>query len=98
MKQPQLPTTDTALDLAAAALGFLASDPERLGRFLALSGLAPGDVRAAAADPGFLPAVLDYVLADEALLVAFAGSQVMEPERVSRARAALGGVAYDRST
>ncbi|WP_020184911.1 DUF3572 domain-containing protein [Methylopila sp. 73B] len=98
MKQLQHPTADAALDLAAAALGFLASDPERLGRFLALSGLDPSGVRAAAADPGFLPAVLDYVLADETLLVAFAGSQGTEPERVSRARAALGGVAYDRST
>lgn len=98
MKQPQHPTADAALDLAAAALGFLASDSERLGRFLALSGLAPGDVRAAAADPGFLPAVLDYVLADETLLVAFAASQGTPPERVSRARAALGTVHYDRST
>lgn len=98
MKQVQTSTADAALDLAAEALGFLAADPERLRRFLALSGLDPSEVRAAAADPGFLPAVLDYVLADESLLLAFAAAQGIAPERVARTRAALGGQSYERST
>jgi hypothetical protein len=77
--------------LAARALGYLASDPERLGRFLALSGLDPTAIREAARGSGFLPAVLDHVLADERLLVEFAAAEGLRPEAVGRARQALGG-------
>jgi hypothetical protein len=75
--------------LAIAALGFLADDPERLSRFLALSGLGPGNLRQAAADPSFLLAVLDHLAGDERLLVAFASAQRLDPSAVARARAAL---------
>ncbi len=77
--------------IAGRALGFLAGDPARLGRFLALSGLDPSTIRAAASDPGFLPAVLDHILSDERLLMAFAGEEGLKPEAVARARAAFGG-------
>ncbi len=78
-------------DLAVSALGFLAGEPDRLSRFLDLSGLGPHNLRAAAADPGFLAAVLDYVLGDERLLVAFAAAQRLAPERVAEARRAMDG-------
>ena len=81
----------TASELAIAALGYLASDAERLEKFLAMSGLGPHNLRRAAADPAFLGAVLDYVVADEKLLVAFAGEQGRSPTLVMRARDALGG-------
>lgn len=71
---------------AARALQFLAGDAERLGRFLALSGLDPRRIRDAARDPGFLPAVLDHILADERLLTAFAEADGVDPETVARAR------------
>lgn len=73
--------------LAALALGFLASDPDRLGRFLALSGLDPSNIRQAAQSPTFLPAVLDHLLADETLLLAFAEAEGLKPETVAEARA-----------
>ena len=76
-------------DLAIAALGFLAGEPDRLSRFLDLCGLGPHNLRAAAADPGFLAAVLDYVAGDEPLLVAFAADQGFPPERVVVARRAM---------
>ncbi|HRK25590.1 MAG TPA: DUF3572 family protein, partial [Beijerinckiaceae bacterium] len=57
--------------LAIDALGFIAGDAERLGRFLALTGLGPGTLRAAAADPAFLIRVLDYLAEDESALIAF---------------------------
>ena len=85
------PSRETGETLAVAALGYLAAEPERLGRFLGLSGLGPGNLRAAAADPQFLAAVLDYVIADEPLLVAFAGAEGHAPEAVVAARQALGG-------
>jgi hypothetical protein len=79
-----------AEDLAGRALGFLAADPERLGRFLALSGLDPATIRTAAQEPGFLPGVLDHMLSDERLLTEFAEAERLAPESVARARAAFG--------
>ena len=64
----------------------LAADPERLGRFLALSGLDPRSIRQAAAEPGFLPAILEHVAGDEALLVAMANELGLPPERLAEAR------------
>ena len=78
-----------AESMAIAALGFLAVEPERLARFLALSGLGPHNLRQAATSPGFLAAVLDHLAADERLLVAFAAAQGVDPAAVTSARAAL---------
>jgi hypothetical protein len=80
-------------DLAVAALGFLASEPDRLSRFLDLCGLGPHNLRAAAADPSFLTAVLDYIVGDEPLLIGFAADQSLPPERVVAARRAMDGPA-----
>jgi hypothetical protein len=82
---------------AISALGFLAADEMRLERFLALSGLGPHNLRRAAADSGFLAAVLDYVVADEGLLVAFAEQEGLDPAAVARARHSLAGAppSYD---
>jgi hypothetical protein len=82
---------DDAERMAIQALGFLAADEERLERFLALSGLDPGGLRAAAAAPGFLAGVLDHVCADEPALLAFAAEARLAPEAVARARALLSG-------
>jgi hypothetical protein len=81
---------ETAEQLAVVALGFLAAEPDRLSRFLALSGLGPENLRAAAADPAFLTSVLDYLLGDETLLLAFAADQGQAPESVAAARRVLG--------
>jgi hypothetical protein len=86
-----------AAEAAIAALGFLADDPERLERFLALSGLGPHNLRRAAADPSFLCAVLDYLANDEPLLLAFASRQGWPPAEVVRARDALGGRSFDQA-
>jgi DNA polymerase IV len=51
--------------IAISALSFIASDPERLDRFLAVTGLDPAALRAAAGAPGFLSGVLDYLCSDE---------------------------------
>jgi hypothetical protein len=82
---------EAATELAIAALTFLAGDEERLGRFLALTGIAPAALRAAAREPGFLIGVLDHVAADEALLLAFANESGIDPEDVVAARDALTG-------
>jgi hypothetical protein len=83
--------TDAAAALAIAALGFIAGEPEQLGRFLALSGIGPESLRAAAREPNFLLGVLDHVAGDEALLIAFASHSGIDPSEVASARDALAG-------
>ena len=53
-----------AENLAIQALGFMAGDAERLGAFLAATGIGPEMIRKAAADPSFLAGVLDHVCGD----------------------------------
>ena len=84
-------TPEAAELLAVDALSFLAGEPEALGRFLALTGIGPGMLRAAAGDPGFLTGVLDYFLSDEPLLVAYARHARIPETEVAAARRALGG-------
>jgi hypothetical protein len=76
--------------LAVAALEYLAAEPDRLSRFLGISGLGPQNLRQAASDPHFLASVLDYIIADEPLLIGLAAARETPPERIVAARAALG--------
>lgn len=87
-----------AENLAVAALGFIAAEPERLGRFLALSGIGPDSIRQAAREPRFLLGVLEHVAGEERLLLAFAAETEIDPEAVMRARDTLAGGAWERDT
>ncbi len=77
--------------LAISALAWMAADADLMGRFLAAAGAGPADLRARAADPEFLGFLLDFLLADEAALIAFATAEGIPPEQPMRARAALPG-------
>jgi hypothetical protein len=83
-------TLEAAENLAIEALSFVASDPERVSRFLALTGIDPSDLRNAAAAPGFLAGVIDYYLGDERLLVEFAAQAGIPPTDIAAARRILG--------
>ncbi|MEX0751387.1 MAG: DUF3572 domain-containing protein [Xanthobacteraceae bacterium] len=87
---------ETAEMLAVQALAFIAQDGERLGRFLAVTGLGPAQIRDAVKEPGFLAGVLDHLAADEALLVAFAEHVAIDPATVAAAREVLAGGAWKR--
>ena len=89
LKKMQSASVDSARSLAVSALTFIAADPDRLSRFLGLTGLGPENLRTAAADPAFLGSVLDYLVADEKLLVEFAADAGLKPEAVARAHEAL---------
>jgi Protein of unknown function (DUF3572) len=89
LKKMQSAGPEQAQLLAVSALGFIAADPDRLSRYLGLTGLGPDNLRTAAADPAFLGSVLDYLVADEKLMVEFAADAGLEPEAVARAQAAL---------
>lgn len=82
---------DEAEHIAIAALGFLAARPEALGRFLALTGIGPANLREAAAESGFLAGVVEFLAGDEALLVAFAEDVGVPAGRISAARRSLSG-------
>ena len=82
---------EAASALAIAALRFIAEEPERLRVFLALTGINPQAIRAAAREPGFLLGVLDHLAGDESLLLAFAGESEIDPEDVRVARSVLAG-------
>lgn len=71
--------------LAIQALGFLAEDDDRLGDFLSLSGLTIDGLRAAAERPVFLVAVLEHILQEEAMVIAFAASAGVDPASIAPA-------------
>ena len=77
--------------LAIQALAFIAEEPQSLSRFLNASGISVEHVRMASREPGFLAGVLDHMLSDETLLIAFARSAGIEAADVARAARALGG-------
>jgi hypothetical protein len=80
---------------ALKALAFLAADPERLSRFMDLSGLGLDAIRASAAEPAFLGGILDHLLADDSLLLIFAEEHGLRPERIAQLRRKLPGAALD---
>jgi hypothetical protein len=89
---------DDAQMIAIEGLEFLAGDTARLERFLALSGLNPATLRAAAGAPGFLLAVLDHIAGEESLLLAFSTAAGRDPRDIARAREILGGLQRERYT
>lgn len=84
-------TREGAEALALQALAFIAGDEDRLGRFLAASGLGPAELRARVGDPTTLGFVLEFLLGDEEAVIAFAGEQQIDPGLPGRARALLPG-------
>ena len=82
--------------VAVQALGFIAGDPERLGLFLAESGIGPETLRTTAADPQFLASVLDFVLRDDATVKAFANVSQLHPTNIAAAREVLGDPKWER--
>jgi hypothetical protein len=71
--------------IAIQALTFIATNPDHAERFMALSGIPLGDLRRAAADPGFLLGVMDYLVGDETLLLLFAAESGLKPEAIAAA-------------
>ena len=82
--------------VALRALAFLAGDEDRFSRFLLSTGATPEDVRRRAAEPDFLSGVIDHLLTDDALLIAFAEDAALEPSAVVAARYRLPGAVMDQ--
>ena len=82
--------------VAIQALSFIAGEPERLGLFLAESGIGPETLRNAGADPRFLASVLDFVMRDDATVKAFASVSQLHPTNIAAAHQALNDPKWER--
>jgi Protein of unknown function (DUF3572) len=96
LKKPVQPPREVAEIVAIQALGFIAGDPERLGLFLAETGIGPDTLRKSAADPVFLASVLDFILRDDATVKAFASVSELHPTNIAAARQVLGDRNWER--
>ena len=96
MKKSVQNPREAAEIVAVQALGFIAGDSERLGAFLAESGIGPQSLRAAASDPQFLVSVLDFVLRDDATVKAFAKISELHPTNIAAAREVLSDPQWER--
>lgn len=83
------PRGQDAESLAIQALAFVASDPELLPRFLAITGIEASAIRRAAGEPGFLAGVLEFILAHEPTLMKFSEETGIAPASVAAALRAL---------
>ena len=100
MTTRQTASNEGAEAIAIQGLAFVASDPELLPRFLALTGIEASAIRRAAAEPGFLAGVMHFILAHEPTLLQFAQESGLSPQAIAAAARALpsGNDSYERST
>jgi hypothetical protein len=96
LRKPTRNPREAAEIVAVQALSFIAGDPERLGAFLAESGLGPETLRGAAADPRFLAHVLDFIMRDDATVKAFAATSQLHPTNIAAAHQALNDPEWQR--
>ncbi|HJZ43378.1 MAG TPA: DUF3572 domain-containing protein [Hyphomicrobiaceae bacterium] len=82
-------TLEAAEAIALQGLAFLAEEPQRLQRFVAVTGLEPAELRARADTAELLSAVLEHLAGDESLLLVFAASRGIAPETIAPAMALL---------
>ncbi|MEL6437199.1 MAG: DUF3572 domain-containing protein [Pseudomonadota bacterium] len=83
--------TDHDHAIAVAAVSWLAADGEQISRFMALTGVDPEHIRAAAKEPGFLAGVLEFLMGHEPTLMRFCDENDISPETVQRAHIRLSG-------
>lgn len=84
------PTTNQdAVALALSALAATLSDERRARRFLDLTGIGTDELRARAAEPGLLAALIGFLEAHEPDLLAVAEAVGIAPEALVAARREL---------
>ena len=81
----------TAEILGLQGLGWLAGSEDGLERFLAASGADAGSLRQAASDPAQLGVILEFLLANEDLLVRFCEDSGAKAQAIHAARHLLEG-------
>lgn len=84
-------TPEHAETVALSALAWLVAQDDLLGVFMGATGLGEADLRARAADPDLLAAVLDFLAMDDAWVTGFAAEAGLPPGAALAARQALPG-------
>ncbi len=84
-------SADQAETLALRALAWLAANEELLPVFMGATGVGQDDLRTRAGEPEFLGSVLDFLLMDDAWVVAFCDEQAVPYDSLMQARANLPG-------
>ncbi|MBT3790630.1 MAG: DUF3572 domain-containing protein [Alphaproteobacteria bacterium] len=84
-------TPDSAQIIALQALAWIASDEDLLQAMLERTGASGDDLRANAADPDFLGAVMDFLMENEEALTDFCETSSLKPEMARQVRHALPG-------
>ena len=86
---------EQAQTIALKILTFLVSDSSRAEAFLRVTGMDPEDLRQGAVDNAFLAGIVDYLLTDETLIIAFSEDEKLRPESIIAVRRALPGGEID---
>lgn len=84
---------DAALSIGVKAVEFLSVEPDLLSRFLSFSGLSVEQLRQEARRPAFFTGLLEFILAHEPTLKAFAARMSLRAEDVAAAHRVLAGPA-----
>lgn len=84
-------TQESAETLGLQVLGWLVADEDLMPVFQGSTGVSEADIRARAADPQFLGAVLDFLMMDDAWVIRFCDAHSVPYGRIMQARASLPG-------
>lgn len=84
-------SADAAETLALQAVAWLVAQEELLPVFLGATGASEADLRSRVNDPAFLGAVLDFLMMDDAWIIAFCDTVGVPRDLPMQARAALPG-------
>lgn len=82
---------EQAVIRALSVLAWVVGQEELLPVFLGATGASEADLRLRADEPDFLASVLDFVLMDDAWVIACAQDLGLAPERIVEIRAGLPG-------
>ena len=82
---------DFAETIGLQCLAWLVGNEDLLPVFLGATGASEGDLKLRAGDPEFLGSVLDFLMMDDAWVIAFCEAHGLPNEAPMRARMALPG-------
>ncbi len=80
---------EQAATVALQAAAYIFADRKALDGLMAVSGASADQLRDGLTEEAFLAGLLDYLLGDERLLLAFCQAADLAPDQPARAQAAL---------
>ena len=87
---------ETAEAIGLQCLAWLVGNEDLLPVFMGATGVSEQDIKERAQEPEFLASVLEFLMMDDAWIVAFCNAQELPNDMPMRARAALpGGLQMD---